>query len=361
MIDIPSHIKAVILSCEGEGLTESEEDLFTRSQPLGFILFARNCKTPEQVRALSAELRGCVGWHCPILIDQEGGRVQRLKPPVWRKYPPMRNFGDDAQEGFLSSSVIVSESKECGNPARVSGLLFESRNKNRKKQLEALHFVSMQIAQDLRDCGVDVNCAPVLDVLTEKTHDAIGDRAFSSDPEVVARLGLCVARHFLSSGVIPVIKHLPGHGRATQDSHYDLPVVDASHAELDQTDFLPFKALSKADVAPGLWGMAAHIIYKNIDPEHPSSVSPVILHDIIRKEIGFEGFLLSDDIDMKALSRYGDVEQRCVRTLEAGCDVALYCAGELRIMKKIVNSVPKLTNKSRIRLQKSLKFRTVFS
>lgn len=320
------HALAAIFAPEGFTLTPEERSFFREARPFGFILFARNCETPEQLRRLTADLRETVGRDCPILIDQEGGRVQRLKPPLWRKYPPMRDFGESAERDMDSG-------------------------------LDSLRFSILQLAEELRDGGVNVNCAPCLDVLKPETHDVIGDRAFSSNPEVVARLGLSVCRNLLSAGVTPVIKHIPGHGRATADSHHDLPVVGSSRRELEDSDFLPFRSLARSDVAPAIWGMAAHIVFPAIDPSLPATLSPVVIRDIIRGFIGFQGLLLSDDIEMNALAVYGDSARRSVLALEAGCDIALHCSGKLADMKKVANSVPKLGKHALQSLQKAEEFR----
>lgn len=314
---------AVIYSVKGCALSDDERSFFKDANPLGFILFGRNCESPAQLRSLSDDLRETVGWDCPILIDQEGGRVQRLKGPVWRDYPPMKHFGDMAA-------------------ADMDGAL------------EELRFTILQMSEELLEAGVNVDCAPVLDVLIPETTDAIGDRAFSNDPEIVGRLGVSVCRHFLAAGITPVIKHLPGHGRGKVDSHKDLPRVCESLEELDGFDFDPFRIVSNSDIGPAVWGMAAHIVYEQIDPEHPSSVSAKVIEDVIRGRIGFDGLLLSDDLDMDALSSYGDVAERALKTIEAGCDVALYCGGKLEKMQKIAKSVPKLSEKAQKRLQKTI-------
>lgn len=319
---------AAIFSVSGTELSKDEARFFRESNPLGFILFnkpgARNIENPQQLRALTQSLKEVVGRECPILIDQEGGRVQRLKPPHWRQYPPMKDFGDTARSDMNGA-------------------------------LDALRFAILQLGEELHDAGFNVDCAPVLDVLTPQTHDVIGDRSFSSDPEIVARLGLSVCRNLLAAGITPVIKHIPGHGRSTLDSHLDLPVVKASLAELE-SDFLPFRNLASSDVAPALWGMTAHIIFTSIDAEKPVTLSEPGIQGIIRDSLGFDGFLLGDDLDMKALDKYGDLGQKAVLSLEAGCDAALYCAGKLQDMKKIAESVPKLAPKSLQRLQKAAEY-----
>ncbi len=325
----PEGALAAIFSISGPELTEKEKDFFRGSQPFGFILFARNCENPAQLRKLTDDLREAVGWDCPILIDQEGGRVQRLKPPHWRQYDPMQVHGQQAINTDLSQS------------------------------LETLRFVSLQMAEEIVDAGINVNCAPVLDVLMPETDAVIGDRAFSSDEQLVARLGLSVCRHFLAAGVTPVIKHIPGHGRAASDSHKTLPVVKAPLAALMHTDFEPFREIAKSDIAAGVWAMTAHVVYSEIDPDHPASTSKAVIDNIIRGSIGFDGFLLSDDLDMDALEAYGDIPDRATAVLEAGCDAALYCAGKLEIMEKIAESVPKLGSRALQSLQKASEFRKV--
>lgn len=321
---LPNNTKAVIYSCEGCALSDEERGFFADAAPLGFILFGRNCETPEQVRALTDSMRDAVGWDCPVLIDQEGGRVQRLKPPIWRGYPSMRSFGARAS-------------------VDLDGALAD------------LRFTILQLSQELREVGVSVNCAPVLDVLTAATHDAIGDRAFSEDPQIVSRLGLSVCRYFIDAGITPIIKHIPGHGRATMDSHKDLPHVDVPRSDLIASDFQPFKDIASSDVGQHVWAMVAHIVYDQIDPDLPSSASPSVIKDVIRGDIGFDGLLVSDDLDMDALAGLGDVAGRSLAVLDAGCDVALYCSGKLEDMQNIANSVPNLTAKAQQALQNAEK------
>ena len=321
---LPSNTKAVIYSVKGCALSDDERSFFAESLPLGFILFARNCEGPAQMRALCDDLRESVGWHCPILIDQEGGRVQRLKPPVWRSYPAMKYFGDMAREDMDSA-------------------------------LEQLRFMMLQLAEELVEVGVNVNCAPVLDVLSEVTHDAIGDRAFADDPETVGRLGLSVCRNLIVAGVVPVVKHIPGHGRGKVDSHKDLPCIYESLDCLKKSDFNPFRFVFNSDVGSRIWAMAAHVIYDAIDPEHPASVSGKVISETIRGEMGFEGLLLSDDLDMEALAGYGDIAERALACLDAGCDVALYCGGEIEKMQKIQKIVPNLSAKAQKALNLSYK------
>jgi len=314
------NVKAAIFSVKGAVLSDDEAALFRESNPLGFILFARNCENPTQLKTLVNSLKETLGRDCPIMIDQEGGRVQRLKPPVWRSYPPMKHFGLMAEQDM-------------------------------EQALEQLRFTILQMAEELTECGINVNCAPVLDVLFPDTHDAIGDRAFSDDPEIVVRLGASVIRHLTASGVVPVVKHIPGHGRGKVDSHKDLPHVTEDESTLNSIDFDTFRIVLKVVEKTPVWAMVAHIVYDKLDMEHPASVSPTIIQDVIRDQIGFDGFLVSDDLDMEALAGYGDIPERVLATIGAGCDAALYCAGDMKIMEKIAKTVPNLTAKAQERLQ----------
>jgi len=311
---------ACVFSVEGEILTHAEKTLFSSAQPFGFILFGRNCKTPEQVKTLTGELRSIVGWDCPIMIDQEGGRVARLKKPNWPEFPPAKFFGDkiDCGEGCadLRQSMTV-------------------------------------LATMLKDIGIDANCSPVCDVLYPETHQVIGDRAYSSKSEIVAEAAIETSRAFLAAGVTPIIKHLPGHGRATADSHHDLPIVRASRQELNKSDFTAFREVAQSDIAPKLWGMVAHIIYSQIDAELPSTLSKTVINDIIRQEIGFDGLLLTDDLDMKALEKFGTIPERAILSLQAGCDIALYCWAKLDVMEKLAAELPPLSAKAWARWERS--------
>ncbi|NCO04327.1 MAG: glycoside hydrolase family 3 protein [Alphaproteobacteria bacterium] len=312
MSDIMPTPAAIILSCSGLILTEDERRLFASTNPLGFILFKRNCDMPEQIRALTKDLRACVGWDCPILIDQEGGRVQRLKPPLWQQHMPAQS---------------------CNTPEEAAGIA---------------HY----IANDLKPLGIDVNCAPCVDVLCEQTHDVIGDRAFSDNPDDIAEKGLAVCRAYIDEGITPVMKHIPGHGRAASDSHLELPIVDTPLDELDMTDFEPFRQLSNSDVAPQIWAMVAHVVYTALDESLPATISKPVIH-AIRKTIGFDGFLIADDISMKALDKFGNLGQRAIKTLEAGCDATLYCDGKLNEMKEIMRVVPPMRVNSLNRYDRS--------
>lgn len=300
--------QAVILSCLGHTLSPAEKSFFKHAKPFGFILFARNILDQPQLKKLCSDLRKSVGWHCPILIDQEGGRVRRMRPPHWPEYPSMKDIGDLDDKDRLIATV-------------------------------------RGISDDLNGVGIDVDCAPVLDVLFEKTHQAIGDRAFSHDPDIVSALGALACECFINEGITPVIKHMPGQGRSTLDSHYDLPVVSANIDDLDSMDFRPFRYVIQQPYGHKVWGMVSHIIYTAIDTEHPASVSAKVT-DLIRNDLQFNGLLVSDDLCMKALERYGSPADRVVKTLEAGLDIALYCAGHLNEMEDIAKACPPLREES---------------
>lgn len=294
---------AVILSCEGLVLTDAEREVYKKIRPFGFILFGRNVGDKEQMKKLCTDLRESVGWHCPILIDQEGGRVRRMRPPHWPDYPSMKEIGDEDDKDRLIETV-------------------------------------RGISNDLNEVGIDVDCAPVLDVLFEETHQAIGNRAFSSDPVQVGVLGNLAIEVFLEEGITPVIKHIPGQGRSALDSHYDLPVVSASLEDLRGVDFAPFRYVLSKPHAKHIWGMVSHIIYEAIDTEHPASTSSKVIN-VVRQDIGFNGLLVSDDLCMNALACYGSPADRVAKTLEAGMDIALYCAGNLTDMSEIARlSIP---------------------
>ncbi len=317
-----------IFSVSNKTLSEEEISLFKSSNPFGFILFQRNCDNPEQVKRLVYNLKNIVGRNCPILIDQEGGRVQRLKPPNWRDYRPMKFFGD-------------------------------AYNASPEKALEDLRFETLRLADELVEAGVNVNCAPVLDLLFDGAHDIIGDRAFSSDPKIVARLGLSVCRHFLNAGITPIIKHIPGHGRAHADSHLELPCVDTNMGELSKTDFAPFRDIAASNVGSSVWAMTAHIRYKGIDNNHPISLSSKAIDTVIRKEIGFDGVIICDDLDMKALDEYGSVSQKANLALKSGCDLALYCAGDIEKMEELAQNLPNLKDKTLKRLKEAANFQNM--
>ncbi len=293
---------AAILACKGAVLTPEERAFFGQARPWGFILFRRNVENPEQVLRLTDAMREAVGWECPILVDQEGGRVQRLGPPHWAKYPP----GD----AFLKAANDPLTAREL---ARLGGRL---------------------MAHDLKAVGINVDCAPVLDVPTPGAHDIIGDRAYAKDPATVAQLGRAVAEGLLAGGVLPVIKHMPGHGRAFADSHKELPTVHADLDHLDTRDFAPFKALSDMPI-----GMTAHIVFTAIDRKRPATQSRTAIK-LIRERLGFGGLLLSDDLCMNALS--GDLTERAEKSLKAGCDLVIHWTGDMAEMEQVMVGVGKL-------------------
>ncbi len=298
--------RAAIFGCAGLELSADERAFFRDADPLGFILFARNIDTPAQASRLTDELRSCVARaDAPILIDQEGGRVARLKPPHWRKAPPGRVLG----ELYL---------------------------KNPEKGLEAAALNSRLLAKDVASIGCDVDCLPVLDIAIAGAHSVIGDRAYAEAPEAVAAIGRAAAEGLLAEGVMAVIKHIPGHGRPTVDSHYDLPHVSASRELLERTDFVPFKLLSDLP-----WAMTAHVLYEAIDPSAALTVSARAVKEVVRGHIGFDGLLLSDDLNMQALG--GSLGDRAERALAAGCDIALHCSGNMDEMNQVIARVGAMT------------------
>jgi beta-N-acetylhexosaminidase len=303
---------AVVFGCEGPRLTDAEAAFFRAADPLGFILFRRNVATPAQVRALVDDLRAAVGRaDAPVLVDQEGGRVQRLRGPAWPPLPPARAIGD-----------LFLRDREAGH--------------------QAAFLLGRILAAELRPLGITVNCVPVADVLTPGTTDAIGDRAFGDDPELVSLLAGALAGGILAGGLLPVVKHLPGHGRAVVDSHHETPHVDVARAALETRDFVPFRALQALPCA-----MVAHVVFHDVDPQHPASVSPAVIGTLIRREFRFDGFLFSDDIDMQALA--GSPADRACAVLAAGCDAALHCNGRLGEMEAIAVKAPRLTAAARRR------------
>ncbi|HZH27100.1 MAG TPA: beta-N-acetylhexosaminidase [Azospirillaceae bacterium] len=307
---------AAVFGCAGPRLTEDERALFRDADPFGLILFRRNCETPAQVRALTDSFRELVGrGDAPVLVDEEGGRVQRLRPPVWPSLPPMRRIGE-----------LAERDPDAG--------------------AEAALLAGRLLAEKLRPLGVDVDCAPVADVLLPETTDAIGDRAFAADPDLVATLCRALAAGLLRGGVLPVVKHLPGHGRAVVDSHLETPRVTAPLADLQTVDFMPFHALQALPVA-----MVAHVVYTALDPVSPASVSPKIIANIIRGEFRFDGFLFSDDIVMEALG--GTQAQRAKAVLAAGCDAVLHCNGDFVQMAAIAAEIPPLTPEAVLRWERA--------
>ena len=308
---------ACILGCSGLMLSKPERAFFRAVQPWGFILFKRNVETPDQVRALVDALRACVDrLDAPVLIDQEGGRVQRLGPPHWRRYPPGRAYGDL----HANDPLIRREITRLG--ARL-------------------------LAHDLAALGINIDCVPVLDVPEPDAHGVIGDRAYGETPDEVATLGRAAAEGLLAGGVLPVIKHIPGHGRAKADSHLALPVVDASYEDLDARDFAPFRMLSDMPLA-----MTAHVVYTAVDRKRPATTSRKAISRVIRGAIGFDGLLMSDDLSMKALS--GDFAERTRASLAAGCDVVLHCNGDMAEMKAVADATPRLKGRAKARAAAAL-------
>jgi beta-N-acetylhexosaminidase len=305
---------AAIVGVAGTELTAAEEKLFRRHRPLGLILFARNIATPAQVFDLTAAFRRVVGREdAPVLIDQEGGRVARLRAPHWRHPPPASAF-----------AALAARS-----PALARRAAFLN---------------ARLMADDLAAIGIDVDCAPVLDVPVPGAHDVIGDRAHGTTPRLAASLGRAVAKGLLAGGVIPVMKHIPGHGRAMADSHHALPVVEASLRDLAGRDEKPFAALSLT--CP--WAMTAHVVYTAIDPERPATLSPAVIRHI-RREIGFAGVIVSDDLSMKALS--GEPGALAAAAIKAGCDIALDCPGDIARTEAVLRAVPAITQAATRRLK----------
>jgi beta-N-acetylhexosaminidase len=309
-------MQAAIYGLAGPELTEKERDFFREADPAGYILFKRNCCTAEQLRRLTDDLRNLSGRpDLPILIDQEGGRVARMQPPEWPAFPRAEAFA--ALYALAPSSAIEA--------ARVN---------------------ARSIALTLRAVGINVNCLPLLDVRQPGASDIIGDRALGDEPMQVAALGRAVLDGMASAGVVGVVKHIPGHGRALVDSHKELPVVTASDEEL-AIDLEPFERLRWAPM-----GMVAHVVYTAWDPDLPASLSPTVIGQIIRERIGFDGLLMTDDLGMQALS--GDLGVRAASAVVAGCDIALHCSGEMAEMEAIAAAVPALSADGEARLARAM-------
>ena len=308
---------ALITGLSGQSLTPGEAAFLRRMRPCGIILFARNCASHDQIRSLVAAAVEAIGLTgILVLIDQEGGRVQRLRPPLASALPPATNY----------ATLYATD------PARACRAAFDA---------------ARLVAEELRALSINTNCAPVLDLPIAGSHDIIGDRAYGSNTAQVVALAAAVARGLIAGGVVPVIKHIPGHGRATADSHLDLPIVTASHAELSATDFAPFRHLADMPTA-----MTAHVVYSSIDASNPATTSPSLIAGIIRREIGFDGLLMSDDLSMKALS--GSIQARAEAAIAAGCDVALHCNGDLPEMEAAAAGVPMLAGKAKARFDAAI-------
>ena len=298
-------MKSFVTGCSALELTGDERAFFQEARPCGLILFQRNCDSPDQLRRLADAAREAVGDPAfLVLVDQEGGRVRRLRPPAWRDYPSASAFGK-----------LYAEDRETG--------------------LEAVRLAAQRVAGDLRAAGITVNCTPVLDIPVDGAHEIVGDRAYGNDPGTVIALGRACAEGYLAGGVVPVIKHIPGHGRAGADSHESLPVIDTPLKQLEESDFVPFTALNTMPAA-----MTAHVLLTAIDQKRPVSISTRIIGEVIRGLIGFDGLLFSDDLGMKALD--GTLGRRAHDVIEAGCDIALHCSGSLGEMHEVADVVPDL-------------------
>jgi beta-N-acetylhexosaminidase len=309
-------MQAAIYGPEGLELTRDEERFFKDADPAGFILFRRNCETPEQLLRLTDSLRNLTGRaDLPILIDQEGGRVARMRPPVWPAFPAAERFANLYRTAPSSA-------------------------------IEAVRSNARGLALMLRSCGINVDALPLLDVRQEGATDIIGDRALGTEPMQVAALGRAVLDGLGSAGVVGIIKHMPGHGRALVDSHKELPIVTASVEELE-IDLEPFERLASAPM-----GMTAHVVYMAWDPQRPASLSPAVIHDIIRGRIGFDGFLMSDDIGMEALA--GGFGSRAAGVVAAGCDAALHCSGKMEEMIAVAAAVPQMSAEGEARLARAM-------
>lgn len=300
-----NNLSATIFGSQGLRLSPQEKTFFRAVQPFGFILFGRNVDNADQIRALCQDLRACVDHAAPILIDQEGGRVQRLRPPLATQWTPPLDFvqaaGDNAERAMYLRALIT--------------------------------------ADELRTLGVDANCAPMVDVACDVTHPFLKNRCYGSDVDRVIAYGRAVANGLTDGGVLPVLKHLPGHGRAQADSHLDLPHVTASPADLER-DFAPFRALSDLPM-----GMTAHLVYDAIDPA-PATTSPRMMR-LIRDQIGFDGLIMTDDISMQALS--GPLAQRATASIAAGCDVILHCNGDMTEMVEVADASGEMTSAATVR------------
>jgi beta-N-acetylhexosaminidase len=307
---------AFICGCQGLSLSADEAGFIVDSRPWGLILFKRNVDTPDQVRRLCDRFRELLGVsEAPVLIDQEGGRVQRMGPPHWRAYPAPAVFDQLPIEYAVKRGLV--------------------------------RLMAQLMAHDLRAVGITIDCLPVLDVPVEGGHDVIGNRAYSREAGRVGVLGRAAAEGLIAGGVLPTIKHLPGQGRAFADSHRELPIVSAARAELEATDFLPFQMLSDMPI-----GMSAHVVFQAIDPEHPATISATVIETIIRDHIGFDGLLLTDDLSMQALQ--GDLRARAEAAFRAGIDVALHCNGDLAEAAAVAAAAPRLAGAALRRAETAL-------
>ena len=306
--------RAIIVGLAGPVLHPQEHEFLSATRPAGLIIFARNVEDPAQLRQLITDARNAISdADCLVLVDQEGGRVQRLRPPHWTALPPASRFG-------------------------------QLYGHDPDRALQSLAQITRLCAAELRDVGINTNCAPCLDLPVDGAHDVIGDRAYGKSPSTIIELGSVVAESFITSGVLPVAKHVPGHGRAKVDSHKHLPIIATSQQDLTGTDFAPFRALNHLPAA-----MTAHVVYPCIDPNAPATTSKQVTSQIIRGEIGFDGLLLSDDLSMSALS--GTIGERARAVREAGCDVVLHCNGNLAEMREVAEAAGNLAERSLERFQ----------
>ncbi len=313
-------IRAFISGCSGLSLSSDEVAFFKKFQPWGLILFKRNCDTPAQIKALTKQFRDAVERRdAPVFIDQEGGRVQRLGPPHWPRYPQARAFGELYQR---NATLAVRTARNIGR----------------------------LMAKDLYDLDITSSCLPVLDVPQAGAHDVIGNRAYDLRPEAIVILANAHTSGLLDGGVLPVMKHIPGHGRSMVDSHYDLPVVKTKRMELEIVDFFPFAALANMPMA-----MTAHVVYEALDAENPATLSRKIIRDVVRKVIGFQGLLMTDDLSMKALG--GSMEEKVARAYDAGCDMVLHCNGVFDEMQAVGSAATLLSAKTARRAKAALKMR----
>ena len=309
-------MRAFITGVSGPALTDAEREFLRDAQPWGLIIFKRNVANPDALRALVDDARSVLGRAAPVLVDQEGGRVQRLGPPHWPKYPP----------------------------AAAYGRLYDA---NRTEGLAAARLGGRLIAADLAAVGIDVDCMPLADVPVAGADAVIGDRAFGAEPDKVSALAAAFAEGLQDGGVLPVVKHLPGHGRATADSHQKLPVVTAAKTALEATDFAAFRPLAGLPLA-----MTAHVVFTALDQTAPATTSPVIVREVIRGSIGFQGLLMSDDLSMAALS--GSLGERTLAALAAGCDMALHCNGSMDEMRAVAEAAPVLAGDAARRAEAAL-------
>ena len=313
-------VQSMISGCAGLSLTDQETSFFKKNNPWGLILFKRNCDSPDQIKGLTAEFRSAVGRKdAPVFIDQEGGRVQRLGPPSahWRKYPAGADYG------------------KVYDRCKVLGLRV-TRN------------IGRLMADDMHEIGITASCLPVLDLPQPGSHDVIGNRAYSMRVESIIALSRVHCVGMMEGGVLPVMKHIPGHGRSIVDSHHNLPIVATGRDELERTDFVPFASFADCPMA-----MTAHVVYQAIDSENPATLSRKVIKEVVRKLIGFNGLLMTDDLSMKALG--GTLSEKVQRSQSAGCDIVLHCNGILDEMEEVASAALPLEGKSMRRAKQALR------